>query len=313
MGHMQSFKIFDVTGATTDRPEILGTKPKFWLIPTSDMGLTITAWLFKIGRPNTGENWSEKVCCEILQHIEVPCPTYHFAIHGNDRGVISHQFTGVNMQFVPANMLLESVVRGYEGELTFRQRKYQVSTPFNLIIARSIQPPIHSAKRYADFSASQMFVGYLVFDALVGNTDRHAQNWGVIVDYSDRYNPRYALAPTFDHASSLGRELTDDARTTRLKTRDHRNSVASYCARARSAFYGSRSSKTLLHQDVLEDLIRLEPAILKFWARTFSDIPSDVYRDIFARIAPQLITDVAAEYALTMLRLNSEMIRKYAA
>lgn len=64
-------------------------------------------------------------------------------------------------------------------------------------------------------------IGYLVFDALVGNTDRHHQNWGVLWDRRAlSENPTrftFQLAPTFDHGSSLGRELTDEARERHLR------------------------------------------------------------------------------------------------
>ena len=69
---MAYYPIFDVTQSTTDRPEALGTKEKFWLLPSSETGLTMTSYLFKIGRLNTGENWSEKVCCEILRYVPAP-------------------------------------------------------------------------------------------------------------------------------------------------------------------------------------------------------------------------------------------------
>ena len=63
---MAYYPVYDVTRSTTDRPETLGTKEKFWLVPSAAVGLDLTSYLFKIGRPHTGENWSEKVCCEIL-------------------------------------------------------------------------------------------------------------------------------------------------------------------------------------------------------------------------------------------------------
>lgn len=61
----------------------------------------------------------------------------------------------------------------------------------------------------------------LLFDALIGNTDRHQDNWGIIwtihVDelISADQKPRYdfkvsaVLTPAFDNGSSLGREILD--------------------------------------------------------------------------------------------------------
>ncbi len=45
------------------------------------------------------------------------------------------------------------------------------------------------------------FVKMLVFDALIGNNDRHFYNWGVIVDLKGKNNPRFS--PVFDTARGL--------------------------------------------------------------------------------------------------------------
>ncbi|MBF0160078.1 MAG: HipA domain-containing protein [Magnetococcales bacterium] len=46
----------------------------------------------------------------------------------------------------------------------------------------------------------------LIFDALIGNTDRHQENWGILW----RGSPvRAELAPAFDNGTSLGHEITD--------------------------------------------------------------------------------------------------------
>jgi hypothetical protein len=49
----------------------------------------------------------------------------------------------------------------------------------------------------------------LAFDALIGNTDRHPENWGFLVRISQEGRPQWSLAPIFDNATSLGYELTE--------------------------------------------------------------------------------------------------------
>jgi hypothetical protein len=41
--------------------------------------------------------------------------------------------------------------------------------------------------------------------------DRHHENWGVVVMTDEYGETSFSLAPTFDHASSLGRNESDDA------------------------------------------------------------------------------------------------------
>ena len=44
----------------------------------------------------------------------------------------------------------------------------------------------------------------ITFDALIGNTDRHSENWGFVVDQSVAGEASYSLAPAFDNGTSLG-------------------------------------------------------------------------------------------------------------
>src|SRR5690606_14933665 len=57
--------------------------------------------------------------------------------------------------------------------------------------------------------AKRQIGGYLVLDAVIGNTDRHHENWGILRKKTGTGYVGY-LAPSFDHASSLGRELHDE-------------------------------------------------------------------------------------------------------
>lgn len=59
--------------------------------------------------------------------------------------------------------------------------------------------------------ASAVWGGYFLFDALIGNTDRHQDNWGII--WRDDVTPnrrRGVYAPAFDNGTSLGYNFVDD-------------------------------------------------------------------------------------------------------
>lgn len=87
-------------------------------------------------------------------------------------------------------------------------------------------------------NAADVFMGYLLLDTLVSNQDRHHENWGLVT-----LSNKLHLAPTFDHASSLGRNKTDEKRLDRLNTRDTGNNVKSYVKRAKSALYENPASQ----------------------------------------------------------------------
>jgi HipA-like C-terminal domain len=55
----------------------------------------------------------------------------------------------------------------------------------------------------------QWWVDALLFDALIGNSDRHQDNWGLIFSMTKEEPPalpRFRLAPLFDNGTSLGHE-----------------------------------------------------------------------------------------------------------
>src|SRR5262249_42157173 len=84
------------------------------------------------------------------------------------------------------------------------------------------------------FAAWDVFAGYLVLDALIGNTGGHQETR----DGTDPGGSK-RLAPKFDHASSLGFQLDDETRRSRLTTRDRNYDAAAYADRAHSRFEGS--------------------------------------------------------------------------
>ena len=99
-------------------------------------------------------------------------------------------------------------------------------------VLKSVAPPAGQDSRPEMPTAADWFLGYLLLDALIGNTDRHHENWAVIESEG-----KQMLAPSYDHASCLGRELGDPERADRLRGGDRQRTVARYCERTRPALY----------------------------------------------------------------------------
>jgi hypothetical protein len=172
-GRFSVYHIYDVSGSLPDRPETLGSKAKSWLIPSRGLGLSAKPHLFKVGRPNTGENWAEKACCEILKQLVIPCAEYDFAIQNGAHGVISESFLPPGGSFIPGNMILSRVDSTYDGSLKFRQARYTLLAVLGLLRMLALRPQPGLSPTYQGMAAYEIFIGYLLFDAMVGNTDRH--------------------------------------------------------------------------------------------------------------------------------------------
>ena len=113
----------------------------------------------------------------------------------------------------------------YDPKVRFGQSDHTLKNIFSALEAAFREPS-------AADKAKRQFAGYVVLDALIGNTDRHHENWGLLIQRAES-GPRGLLAPTFDHASSLGRELRDDKRRALLENR----TVDRYAERARGAVF----------------------------------------------------------------------------
>ena len=85
-------------------------------------------------------------------------------------------------------------------------------------VMRTLQrygPPL-GAVGWSACNAFDVMTGYLFLDALIGNGDRHEQNWSVLRATSSVDSATDVIAPSYDMEASLGFQLTDVARSARL-------------------------------------------------------------------------------------------------
>ncbi len=265
--------------------------------------------MFKRGRPGTGENWAEKVCCEICRLLGLPHAEYDFAIAnaGDWKGVVSPMFVPKGSRLILGNELLASVEPGYEKTKRYRTRQHTlgrlhlVLTRFPIALPLGYQPPVTGEMT----KAFHIFTGYLLLDALVSNQDRHHENWGLVATP----DKGLFLAPTFDHAASLGRNETDERRLERLNTSDRGYSVRSYVSKAESALYpGTTNQKPYTTIDAFENAARHCPTAARYWGDKLSLCSGKDFEEIFDNIPESEITESTKRFALRMLEINAERL-----
>lgn len=146
-----------------------------------------------------------------------------------------------------------------------------------------------------------VFAGYLLLDALVCNQDRHHENWGLIATPERGLT----LAPTFDHASSLGRNETDETRRKRLNTKDKGYSVESYVEKARSGFFENISSKKAMSTlDAFRECAKSNAGAGQYWLDRLAALNDADISDILLSIPDDFISPEARAFANAMLRIN---------
>jgi HipA-like C-terminal domain len=291
------FPILEVTSAMRSDVEQLGSKPKFWFKHNGEN------WLFKEARINTGEDWSEKVASEIALLLGLPTHETALAAFEGKRGCAVKSFLGTDESvLVHGNELLAGLITGYAKEKVFRQADHT----FDNIVRVVLKLFRSDAERRA---AANQIAGYVVLDALIGNTDRHHQNWGVVVDRRivPDAEPVFVtqIAPTFDHASSLGRELSDDMRERHLRE----NTVDRYILRGRGGIFESASSKNGLSPIALATLLAFRyPGLFAHWRRQVESLPAPQWDELLARVPNDRISVSGRRFASAQIAESRKML-----
>jgi hypothetical protein len=296
------FPVFSIPPDAAELPEQMGTKFKFWY---NDPLLTLT--LFKEGRPGTGDNWAEKLACELALMSGIPHAVYDLAKWRDRDGVQSPRFMPDTSRLIHGNELLGGKVTAASDDKYlhyYKQRSHTLRSVLSFLKAGrdTIYPPPPELATRIDGITSivDIFIGYLLFDAWVANQDRHSENWGVI---RSRGGTLY-LAPSYDHGSSLARNITDDRRKTMMATKDKGASIEAYIARARSGFHlaGEATTKTLLAIEVFQQAWKTSPTAGRIWLDRLASIPSSSLADTIN------MSNVTKEFTLRLLELNRRQL-----
>jgi hypothetical protein len=297
------FTIITVPDDAAEITEQLGTKYKFWY-EDAELGRS----LFKEGRPNTGENWAERLAAELALVIGLPHAYYELAQFRERSGVVSKSFVPEDGRLIHGNELLGGVgVEAADGDLKFYQdRSHTVSRVFSYFRAvTDVRPPVDFMP-FGDVElAIDVFVGYLMFDAWIANQDRHNQNWGLVRGFGDEVH----LAPSYDHGSSMGRNETDDKRRRILTTRDAGQQMPAYVKRASSGLYppgasASEKTKPLSTIDAFAYGMRIRPAAAATWLEQLRAVTPQFMEELVRLIPPSHATDVTIDFTAQLLQHN---------
>lgn len=306
-----TFDVVQVPDNAPDKLEYVGSKEKFWYERT-DTGNSHD-WLFKVRRLNTGEDWAEKVAAELSDLIGLPHAIYELAIWRDKSGVVTKRLEAPEEQLVLGNEILAGHVNRYprlEKDRFYRNPQYTLDLMMSTLSDPDLNIQLDATWEAIEGvdSVPEAFLGYLLLDAWIGNTDRHDKNWGVL-EGSEHQRPTRYLAPTFDHASSMGREVTNNERHERLTTKDKNRTVQAYVERCRSAFVLNEGDTNTVHPiDAFNYFARELSSASRFWLRRLENVDEGDVGAIFHRIPDDRISDVSITFAREILSLNREKL-----
>lgn len=212
----------DVSTWELVRVETRGASEKVWIRePGGSSSRPESDWLFKPatiqanGVRQIGD-WTEAVGSRVAGAVGIPAAHAVLAIRDSVEGVVVQNVRPAAYDMVTGRL---AMLHAIDVELRDSNRDKSASIGHSLAnITATLEnygaPP--AAPSWAGCSGFDVMVGYFYLDALIGNGDRHEQNWSVLRAKSSVDGLLDSISPTYDLEASLGFQLSDPQREARL-------------------------------------------------------------------------------------------------
>jgi hypothetical protein len=249
---------------------------------------TGTQWMFKrVAENRGGSDWAEKVATEVAYLLRVPAARVELARRETESGIISRDARPApDWERHGGAVLLEELVPGWDSHC---QDGYTLDRIQRVL--SNVDPPLGFTGPSA-MRAFDVFVGYLVLDAVVANQDRHARNWAVVRGPSTPLR----LMASFDHGSSLGYRITDEERSRRLTVQD---GVRQWCSRGRATTFEGAPGLVEL---AARALAMVTPDVADYWLRRVAALKREDLRAIVSKVPT--LSEATATFVSEVLVIN---------
>lgn len=305
---MSDFPTMRVDRARSDSMETLGSKPKFWFRDGK------RRMLFKADDRGTGEDWAEVVACHLCTLLGLPHVEYELAAEYDGQqyirpGVVCENMAPKPVVLVPGNELLLAVDPQYPSMPRSKFKVPQHSVPAVSEIVKTLEPP--DPLWLADVpdgiqSALDFFLGYVMLDAWIANTDRHHENWAAIWH---RQENKLRLAPTFDHGAALARNLRDSRREEGLTTKDRNRTVEMFAQKGRSGFFGSADDPEPLELcKAFQAFSQSAPNAADAWLERLRSLNHDAICGIIENVPAKRMSETCKRFTIELLAINQRRL-----
>jgi len=180
-----------------------GSREKQWILKPLFESRDVELFLFKESNKRyPAEFWAEVVAAEVGKLVGVTVPeTYCAKLDDKYAAIVrfflNFEWDATQKRFQQTDTLFHGGDRIMALDPAFDRKK---GDKHNIFLVEQIFSEIVPNNLF------EQFLKILVFDAIIGNTDRHQDNWGFI---ENNKTNQLSLAPAFDNSTSLGNELVE--------------------------------------------------------------------------------------------------------
>ncbi len=152
-----------------------------------------------------------------------------------------------------------------------------------------------------DVNLFREFIKVMIFDALVGEQDRHEENWGI-----QRVGKKYEFSPLYDNGCNLLRNFKDESYAesyySGIKNFD------TYINKSKTIIYKEDHKKQYKHFELIEYLNKNYYDIVQNEIRNLNKLTDKVIEAIVEKIPDDLITEKHKKYIISYLKKRRNIL-----
>lgn len=234
--------------------------------------------MFKYEREdyNCSEACSEKIAYELAKKLGFECAKIDLAYDNAGKiGVLNYYFSN---EFTITHT---DIVAYLNKDTSERNNYYTVS----------------NIKSELDKISPELFKGFIrimIFDALIGEQDRHEENWGITKNQG-----KLSISPLYDNGDSLLREFKN--LDTAKKYYEGIKDFDAYILRSRTIIYKENHKEQYKHFELIKYLFANYPVIVTKAIEKLKKLKDENIAKIVNRIPDELLTKKHKEYIILYL------------
>ena len=275
----------------------MGEPGKIWV---KEPGTEGRRWLFKpvrlqsdvYGEFPQGHDWAERIAAELAKLIGLPAAHVELARRANTVGAVSLDIAGTRLGLSPGNEVLAGQDPDYPAHQVGTVAEYTLDRIFTAMELGKVRA--HWDLDTEGHYARSQFVGYLVLDAWVANQDRHHGNWGILQDLITGGRP--VLAPSFDHGSSLGFQIRDQAKLDMLE----RGQIRRWARRGHCRPMAGRPNLV----ELAHEAVRQTRPTGELWLSRLANISDEQEESVIAAVPDARMSHASRMFAVALLGTN---------
>ena len=268
----------------------IGTKTKYFAILNDGRQALYKPNL----RKTSSEECSEKISCELAKMLNIPAAQIELTKdkEGN-YGLLSVDFTAKRKGITHTDAAQYLSLSKNETD-DKRKEKYNIEHVLDELIS------------FKNKALLAQFVQLIVFDALVGEADRHEENWGIFND-----NGNISLSPIYDTAASCLSDFKNPSRINQFVSsepgRTPKNFL-NYIIKSKTQIYNQETGQKFKHFELVDYISKKYPKEVSSALEALRSLETSRITNVVERIPNEIITATHKQFIIIYLRIRRNIL-----